>query len=308
MNWTHFGTALLFVFFPLVASAQPRADHHQHLVSPRSAELSPTLKVITARDLIAELDAVGIRQATVLSVAYMYGNPNRPPVADEYQRVKEENDWTSRQVAEFPNRLRGFCGVNPLKDYAIAEIERCAKDGYLKTGLKLHFGNSDVNLEDPDHVRRLRAVFQAADRHRMAIVVHMRANFNLGRPWGARQATAFLDNVLPEAPHVVVQIAHMAGAGSYDEPTDGALGVFADAFARKDARMRKVYIEMSGVAGIGPWRDRVDTIVARVRQIGTSHLLFGSDVPPKDALMSFHELPLTAAEFTAIERNVAPYF
>ena len=36
----------------------------------------------------------------VLSLAYMYGNPNRPPVEQEYEAVKAENDWTSAQVAK----------------------------------------------------------------------------------------------------------------------------------------------------------------------------------------------------------------
>ena len=41
-------------------------------------------------------------------------------------------------------------------------------------GLKLHFGNSDVDLDSPQHVTRLREVFHAANAYHMAIVVHMR--------------------------------------------------------------------------------------------------------------------------------------
>ena len=73
------------------------------------------------------LDAAGIRKALVLSLAYQYGNPNRPAVENEYQKVKAENDWTSEQVAQYPDRLVGFCSINPLKDYALEEIARCGK-------------------------------------------------------------------------------------------------------------------------------------------------------------------------------------
>src|SRR4029453_6177877 len=104
-------------------------------------------------------------------LAYQYGNPNRPPVENEYDQVKAENDWTSAQVARFPDRLRGFCGVNPLKDYALEEIARCAKDPRLRTGLKMHFGNSDVDLGNAKHVERVAEIFKAANTHRMAIVV-----------------------------------------------------------------------------------------------------------------------------------------
>jgi predicted TIM-barrel fold metal-dependent hydrolase len=104
--------------------AQPLADHHQHLFSPRVAEFSST-SAITANDLIELLDAAGIERALVLSVAYQFGNPNRPAVANEYERVRAENDWTSEEVARFPDRLRGFCGFDPLKQYALEE--RCIR-------------------------------------------------------------------------------------------------------------------------------------------------------------------------------------
>ena len=78
----------------------------------------------------------------------------------------------------------------------------------------------------------------------------MRSSVTVKRPYGAAQARAFLDDVLPSAPDVTVQVAHMAGAGGYGDPAvDEALGVFVDAFARKDARLRHVYIEVSGVVG-----------------------------------------------------------
>jgi predicted TIM-barrel fold metal-dependent hydrolase len=76
------------------------------------------VKPVSADDLIGFLDEAGIRRAVVFSIAYQYGNPNRPTVNDEYAEVKAENDWTSVQVARHADRLRGFCGVNPLKPYA----------------------------------------------------------------------------------------------------------------------------------------------------------------------------------------------
>ena len=121
---------LCFVLTILLVSAPqgestPHADHHQHLFSPAIAELI-SAKPIAADDLIALLDAAGIRRAAVLSVAYMFGSPSRT-VENEYEKVKAENDWTGREVARFPDRLIGFCGFNPLEDYALDELARCAK-------------------------------------------------------------------------------------------------------------------------------------------------------------------------------------
>jgi predicted TIM-barrel fold metal-dependent hydrolase len=307
-----FAASILFAVLP--AQSQPSIDYHQHLLSPSAAKLGSSSKPFTARDLISLLDAAGIQRALVLSLPYQYGNPNKAPVPDEYAQVQRENDWTASQVAEYPDRLRAFCGVNPLKSYAVSEIERCAKNRYLHYGLKLHFGNSDVDMDDLSHVAQLRRVFRAADEQGMAIVVHMRSSVTRNRAYGAKEARIFLNEVLPSAPHVPIQIAHLAGAGGFDDPSvDGALSVFIDAIARHDGRMANVYFDICGVAGIGRWKEKRALIVERIRQIGINRILWGSDgafgggMSPVQALQAYRELPLTSEEFHTIETNVAPY-
>jgi predicted TIM-barrel fold metal-dependent hydrolase len=303
----------IFPFKSLPDQPGPLIDYHQHLFSPAAAKLAPGVDPITASDLVALLDSAGIRRALVLSVAYQFANPNRPPIDNEYAAVKAENDWTSRQVAGFPDRLRGFCSVNPIKDYALQEIERCAKDPQLHFGLKLHFGNSDVDLENPQHVEQLRRVFRTANDHRMAIVVHMRSSVTKQRRYGANSAQAFLNYLLPAAPDVPVQIAHLAGAGGYDDPlVDEALAVFVRAIANRDQRMAHVYFDVSGVAGLGQWVDKAGLIAMRIRQLGVARILYGSDGAargntPLKAWTAFRQLSLSDAEFRTIENNIAPY-
>lgn len=303
----------IFTFTPPADQAQPLVDYHQHLFSPFAAKLAPGVNPITAKDLVKLLDSAGIRRALVLSIAYQFANPNRPTLENEYALVKAENDWTSQQVADFPDRLRGFCSINPLKEYALQEIERCAKDPYLHIGLKLHFGNSDVDLENPQHVEQLRRVFHTANDHRMAIVIHMRPSVTKRRPYGAKVAQIFLNNLLPAAPDVPIQIAHLAGAGGYDDPqVDEALAVFLRAIADRDPRMANVYFDVSGVAGVGHWVDKTSLIVTRIRQLGVARILYGSDGgaggdTPLKAWTAFRQLPLFDAEFHTIENNIAPY-
>jgi predicted TIM-barrel fold metal-dependent hydrolase len=301
---------------PIAAAAQtsPIVDHHQHFFSPAVVSQASGVPVIDADALIALLDRAGIRRAVVLSTAYQFANPNRPPLDDEYARVKAENDWTSAQAGKYPERLRGFCGLNPLRDYALEELGRCAKDPNLRTGLKLHFGNSDVDVENAAHVVKLREIFAAADRAGMAIVIHIRPSVTRERPWGGRQAQSFIDNVLPSAPHAVVQIAHLAGAGGYDDPAiDDALGAFVTAIQRGDPRMAHVLFDASGIVGLGEWKNKAPRIAERIRQLGIDRVLYGSDgaaggnLAPREAWAAFRTLPLTEAELDAIAGNVAPY-
>jgi predicted TIM-barrel fold metal-dependent hydrolase len=294
------------------AEAASLIDHHQHLMSPQALSVFSLSKPITAADLIAQMNAAGIDRAVVLSAAYGFSNPFKKPGTDEYDRVRGENDWASMQVARYPRRLIGFCSVNPLRDYALREIERCSKDPNLRTGLKLHFGNSDVNLDIDEHVERTRAVFAAANAHGMAIVVHARSNIDHNRPYGKKQARVFLERLLPAAPDITVQIAHLAGGGGYAPAIDEALGVYAEAIERRDSRVRRLYFDASGIPIVGMWEQSAALLMKRVRQIGIDRILFGCDSPipdnsPRQFLERWRRLPLTAEEFQGIESNIAPY-
>jgi predicted TIM-barrel fold metal-dependent hydrolase len=300
------------------ANAQtPLGDYHQHVFSARDIALAGPqsgLQPLDAKDVIALLDAAGIRKATLLSLAYMFGKPGRQ-VEDELGQVRAENDWTAAQAARYPERLLAFCSFNPLKDYAIVELERCAGTPGMARGIKLHFGNSDVQLDDPVHVARLRAVFAAANAHKMAIVVHLRASISKGRPYGARQARIFIEQLLPAAPDVAVQVAHFAGSGPgyEDPPAREAMAVFASAMAAHDPRTRNLWFDVASIVDrdISPALARL--VAETIRQVGTGRVLYGTDsaqggnLRPRESWAAFRKLPLTQDEFAQIADNVPPY-
>jgi len=305
------------LLLPVTLVAQvPVIDYHQHLFSPAAAALvssNPTASGLTARDLIALLDSAGIRRALVLSTAYTWGKASRAPVEREHEHVMAENDWTAQQVARHPDRLRAFCSFNPLKSYALEELARCSRNAMLRHGLKLHFGNSDVDLDNPDDVSQVRRVFAAANEYRMAIVVHMRTSIDKQRKYGAAEARVFLNELLPAAPDVPVQIAHLAGAGGYDPATDSTLNVLTTAIAGRDQRLRNVWFDVTGVVLPGMSPDVLQQIAARIRQIGIERVLYGSDAAanplmyPKAGWAAFRHLPLTEAEVRVVANNIAPY-
>jgi uncharacterized protein len=302
----------------LISEPIPLADHHQHLFSAELAALMSTTppmvpaKPRTADDLIAQLDAAGIKRAVVLSTAYIFEQPSRHADHAE-EKLRRDNDWTSQQVAQYPDRLIGFCGLNPLKDYALDELKRCAKDPNLRRGLKLHFGNSVVDYHNPAHIDRVRQVFRAANDYRMPIVAHVRASVTAKLPFGRDEARIFLNELMPAAPDVVVQVAHLAGSGSWsDEGAQQALEVFADAVAQHDRRTRLLYFDATSV-GEPPTPETARRAATLIRQLGTERILFGSDATlpnftPRDAWAAFRKaLPLTEEEFRVIAANVPPY-
>lgn len=298
---------------PVVTTrSAPLVDYHQHLVS---AAFQPFVK-LPLRDgaaLVRELDAAGIDRAVVLSVGYTYGDERKPIAEQDRDRMtREENDWTSAQVVANAPRLIGFCSANPLRDAALEELQRCLKLPGM-VGIKQHWGNSGVSLRNPAHLARMQQVYALAERLRVPVLVHMRARG--GTNYGAEDARIFLDKVVPKAPDVELIVAHLGGAGpGYGEQTDEVMSVFADAAERKDPRMRNLYFDVATDVTNETSATEGALIARRLRSVGFSHVLYGSDLtPPGGSIKAGWEIfrthvPLTAAEFQTIMQNRLSFF
>lgn len=260
---------------------------------------------VDAKDIVKQLDDAGILKAVALSVAYWFGGEFRNLGGGEREHalVRAENDWVAEQVAQYPDRLVGVCSVNPLRSYAVREVRRCGQQKFFRA-VKLHHGNSRVDLRKPEHAKAVGEVFSEANRHRLGLVVHL-WNDPIFETEGGEHAQAFLDQVLPNAPDVAVHVAHMAGGGRATQP---ALKVFADAISAGDSRTRNLYFDVASlVDGETPANLHLD--VERMRQIGLDRILFGSEASTQslNAWASLHMLPLTQQEFRIIASNVVPY-
>jgi predicted TIM-barrel fold metal-dependent hydrolase len=308
----------IFLLLPLLAACAtsqsasphaPRVDYHQHLVSPAFA---PIVK-LPPRDgkaLLAELDAAGIDRAVVLSTGYSFAD-ERKKLDDPDRLTREENDWTSVQVAAAGGRLIGFCSANPLRPAALEELTRCLALPGMK-GVKLHLGNSGVSLRDPGHAARLVQVFTLAERLRTPVLVHMRARG--GMNFGAEDARLFLDRLVPAAPSIEIVVAHFGGAGpGYPAQADEVMAAFGAAAERRDARMRNIYFDAATVVTVETTTEDAALVAMRIRQVGSQRVLYGSDLsPPGGSIRSGWEIfrdriPLTAAEVRTIAGNVTRF-
>jgi uncharacterized protein len=110
-------------------------DFHTHIFSPqikRNREKyigldslfsdlysNPKAKIVTADELIDNMDENGIDMSVVLNIGW--GNTDI---------CIETNDYILESVARFPKRLFGFCMITlDSAEIAIKEIERCVKNG-----------------------------------------------------------------------------------------------------------------------------------------------------------------------------------
>jgi predicted TIM-barrel fold metal-dependent hydrolase len=289
----------------------PRYAAHQHLISPAFTKIINQPELDGAA-LLALLDKAGIERGVVLSMGYSFSDERkRDKVPDPDRATRDENDWTSQQVMLSHGRLLGFCSVNPLRESAFAEIERCLTLPGI-VGLKLHFGNSGVTLRDSVMAERMERVFALANAHHAAIVVHMRSRG--GTNYGAEDAQLFLDRLLPNAPDVVVQVAHLAGGGEFPDYAEQAMDVFAKAIERGDPRTRSLYFDQTTVATPETTPADGAAIARIIRRVGANRVFYGSDMPvsgnppPAEGWAIFKaKVPLTTAEMRTIALNEPPY-
>ncbi len=257
--------------------------------------------------LLAEMDAASVRKALVLSSAY-WGTSIVAPPEGEYALVRAENDWVGDQVARHPDRLVGFCSFNPLREYALREIARCAAHPHL-TGIKLHMADANVDLENPQHVEQLRAVFREANAHRLPIATHIATQ---AIDFGRRHVHIYVEQIFSEAPDIPIQIAHLAGHG----PSHGneALDAFVELARQGDPRLRNLYFDVGSNVMGGMGAAYLAQVARYIRGLGVERVLFASDRPAggpdftiAEAWAQFRRLPLTKEELHTIATNVAPY-
>lgn len=302
---------------PPAGSLAPRGDHLEHVASRDDSAYFHLHRMIApvraAMHLVAALDSAHIGKAIVASFAYFPGAPDAVPDAtrDEYTRVRAENDWVAGQVAQYPDRLVGFCAVNPLREYALREIARCRPSGL--PGLKLHLANARMDFSNPADVEKVRAAFAAANAERLPIIVHLRG---VSPTYGARDARTFIERILPAAPDVPVQLAHLAGWGGYDAANDETLAAFIAAMESGEIDRSRLFFDLAsvfhvqGAVAAGPRTSSwTPVIIRRMREIGLDRILFATDGDSHRAVASFllNESGLTRDEVHRVFDNLAPY-
>jgi predicted TIM-barrel fold metal-dependent hydrolase len=282
------GTAVPTVT-PLVATGAA-IDVHTHLASQVLADLYGGAPAATADDLIAHLDEANVQRAVVLSPGY-FGLPDDSNMAPE-------NDYVAAEVGKYPDRLIGFCGINPLYDSAVSEIDRCL-DLPGMVGVKLHLPGSGVDMTNEDHVAALSAVFDKAQERDAPVAIHVGGRDSLPL---VGDGLANLGDIIGAHPDVRVMHAHCAG--NMDDEN-------IELWIREGAA-ETAYVDVS--ACLKFYRDaplaKRELIVWRFRKWGIERVLFGSDylsfVPvetPKEALETLTMYPFTQEEIDTILAN-----
>lgn len=279
------------------APALPAVDCHLHslsqplydLIAPFVGRQGGELERFSGDEIVAYLDGIGANGAYALSSAYLWAGRRPGDTESEFaakprelENVTAENDYVAEQAARHPGRIFPFLSINPLKPYALDELDRCAVGLHMR-GLKLHFWNSAVNLRDARHAERIREVFGRAASHDLAIMLHF---YNGGiEDFGSRDATILAADVLADFPDLRICFAHFLGAGNYAD----VVGDIVDAMMRVTSDDSSIsrdrwFLDLSAIFSREP-RGRFAGVTdaqltrlgTQMREWGLDNILWGSD-------------------------------
>jgi uncharacterized protein len=231
--------------------SNPLFDSHVHLESP---ENFPDRSVNGSQAVEALTDA-GVDRAFALSAGYRLRN---------LEKARIENDFVASEVAKYPNRLIGFCGVFPFANWAPAELERCKHELSFQ-GVKVHTNTAGIDLANPDHLMRLEGFLGKASELGLIVLIH-------SGQWSERATLNFMGISIkyPGAKYIL-------GHALFDEfrrlilihALKKEMPSFGD----------NVYVEFSGTIAVYADSPEAPSLVWHLRKIGIDRVLFGSDFP-----------------------------
>lgn len=307
--WTRF--FLLGAWSPILQAQDPLeiVDYHVHYFSPavvsaienQGFEFSESDYQFKPGPDYYQLERLvennGASRMVLLSGGFNFQNLNEPAFGTA---AKLENDRLAAAVHADPDRLLGFCGLDPLAGHALAEANRCL--GALDMhGIKLHFPISNVDIEKTVDRQKLKALFSIAAAHKAPLLIH---NSTQGLS-GAAYAKSFIKAFLTESPvPLTIIFAHTGGPSTLDPFHFEFLSVMADYPA--DGTGHEIYFELSGIlrSGSNNKEEDLQRLVELINDIGSDHFLFGSDYPMRSA-EDYREtlqenLPISDADLKAI--------
>lgn len=227
-----------------------RADYARRDACFSLLYAEPKAKLATAEEVIASMDEHGIDKSVILNLGWV-----------SHELCVETNDYILEAIARYPERLIGFCVIQPLAgDKALKELERCARNGVKGIG-EMRPDVQDFDLKDSSVMR---PVIETAVKHNLIFLTH--ASEPVGHQYFGK------GNITPEAiypfilnfPDLKVVCAHWGGGLPFyalmPEVAEALSNVYFDTAATPFLYKPQIFQQIADIAG-------------------SDKILFGSDYP-----------------------------
>ena len=207
-------------------------------------------KLATADELIDSMDKDGIDISVMVNIGWT-----------THDLCVETNDYILESLARYPDRLIGFCTVQPNSyEAAIAEIERCAKGGVRGVGEM----RPDVQLFDLLDEEIMAPFIEVIRKHNLILLTHTSEPVGHDYPGKGIITPDILYPFITRYPDLTIVCAHWGGGLPFyalmPEVKEAMNNVFFDTAASPFLYSPQVYNHV-------------------IQLIGGDKILFGSDYP-----------------------------
>jgi predicted TIM-barrel fold metal-dependent hydrolase len=207
-------------------------------------------RLATAEELIDSMDRDGIDVSVVLNIGWT-----------THELCVETNDYILESIARYPQRLIGFCSVQPRSlESALDEIERCAKEGIRGIGEM----RPDMQLLDLTDDEIMEPFIEVVNKHNLILLTHASEPVGHSYPGKGAVTPELLYSFITRYPDLTLVCAHWGGG----------LPFYALMPEVKQA-MSKVYFDTAA----SPFLYSPQVYSQVVRLVGAEKILFGSDYP-----------------------------
>ncbi len=207
-------------------------------------------KLTTADELIASMDKSGVDVSVILNIGWT-----------THELCVETNDYILESIARYPERLIGFCSVQPQSfEAALDEIERCTKGGIKGVGEM----RPDMQLFDLRDEEVMEPFVDILKKHNLIMLIH--ASEPVGHIYPGKGAVTpeMLYPFIASHPDLTIICSHWGGGLPF-------YALMPE--VKKD--MEKVYFDTAA----SPLLYSPQVYEQAIQLVGADKILFGSDYP-----------------------------
>ena len=241
-------------------------DFHTHVFPPRMKEnrsryvdsdpgfaliySDKKAKLATTEELIDSMDRDGVDVSVIVNYGWT-----------THELCVETNDYILESIARYPQRLVGFCAVQPQSSKAaIAEIERCASGGARGVGEL----RPDMQLLDFMDDEVIQPFAETLIKHKLILLAHTSEPVGHDYPGKGVITPEIFYPFIAGFPDLTIVCAHWGGG----------LPFYALMPEVKQA-MKHVYFDTAASPFL--YSPEIYSLVSRL--VGADRILFGSDYP-----------------------------
>jgi predicted TIM-barrel fold metal-dependent hydrolase len=207
-------------------------------------------RLVTADELISSMDRAGVDVSVILNIGWV-----------THELCVETNDYILESIARYPERLVGFCCVQPQSlEAALDEIERCAQGGIMGVGEI----RPDIQLFDLRDEEIIKPFVDVLKKHKLIMLTH--ASEPVGHLYPGKGAVTpeILYPFIADNPGLTIVCAHWGGGLPFytlmPEVKKALENVYFDTAASPLLYSSQVYGRVSQL-------------------VGSDKIVFGSDYP-----------------------------